>query len=146
VRDPIGLPSSTALTVSHALVSPPDLYVTVADYIGATVPHRDGMSLKPLVRGNWSTWPRTIQFGEYINIVSDVVPSYRLARGTPGNVAGKWKYIDYLGADTNELYDLVNDPSELTNKAGASGTNAQGIKYSDAQAGMQRALADYSGV
>jgi N-acetylglucosamine-6-sulfatase len=72
----------------------------------------DGKSFLPLFKSEDAEW-RTSFFAEYFH--------EKVARNTPSWQAVRikdWKYVDYVGLDTdemNELYDLKNDPGEEFN-------------------------------
>lgn len=65
-----------------------------------------GQSLLPLIDGS-ITWPRQVNFSEYHG---DWYGHYSARMVTDG----RWKLVWNL-SDLCELYDLVNDPAELTN-------------------------------
>ncbi len=108
-----------------------DLAPTVADMTGTTAPARvDGVSLLPLLRGEVTSLPREhllLSRGliplekEALSAVEEypetVVESPRRARLSDFNavVTERWKLVDYINSDREELYDLRHDPDELTN-------------------------------
>lgn len=106
----IGQPGQTNGAVTDATVvsNGLDLYPTICDYAGAAVPsHTSGLSLRPLVDGDATSFPR-----EYVPIESDV-----------GNaiVGERYKYVRcFSGARAEQLYDLNTDPHETCNSAQAS--------------------------
>jgi arylsulfatase A-like enzyme len=94
-----------------ALVSLVDVYSTVLDIAGVPPEshERHGRSLLPMVRGETVTdWPEVVVTeGSGHN---NAVISQRMIRDK------RYKYVFNAG-DTEELYDLENDPHELTNLA-----------------------------
>jgi N-acetylglucosamine-6-sulfatase len=108
-----------------------DLAPTIADMTDSHTPDRvDGMSLLPLIDGGAKTLPREhllLSRGliplekEALSAVEEfpetVVESPRHARLSDFNavVTERWKLVDYINSDREELYDLRNDPYELTN-------------------------------
>lgn len=107
-----------------------DLAPTIADMTGTPAPDRvDGLSLLPLLEATGSL-PREhllLSRGlipmekERLSTVEEypetVVESPRRARLSDFNavVTERWKLVDYINSDHEELYDLRNDPFELTN-------------------------------
>ena len=90
----------------------------------------DGLSLLPLLDAGETTLPREhllLSRGliplekEALSAVEEfpetVVESPRHARLSDFNavVTERWKLVDYINSDHEELYDLRNDPYELTN-------------------------------
>lgn len=108
-----------------------DLAPTVADMTGTPAPERvDGVSLLPLLEGRAERLPREhllLSRGliphekEALSAVEEfpetVVESPRRARLSDFNavVTERWKLVDYINSDREELYDLRRDPHELTN-------------------------------
>jgi N-acetylglucosamine-6-sulfatase len=89
------------------LVSNIDLAPTLGQLTGVTagIP-QDGVSLVPLLEGTATAWR------------SDVLITWR-SDGTSippywGVRTAEWKYVEYATGE-RELYDLANDPYELTN-------------------------------
>jgi N-acetylglucosamine-6-sulfatase len=108
-----------------------DLAPTIADMTGTPAPDRvDGLSLLPLLNGDQRTLPREhllLSRGliplekQALSAVEEfpetVVESPRHARLSDFNavVTERWKLVDYINSDQEELYDLRHDPYELTN-------------------------------
>jgi N-acetylglucosamine-6-sulfatase len=108
-----------------------DLAPTIADMTDTPVPDRvDGLSLLPLLEGGETTLPREhllLSRGliplekQALSAIEEfpetVVESPRHARLSDFNavVTERWKLVDYINSDHEELYDLRNDPYELTN-------------------------------
>jgi arylsulfatase A-like enzyme len=97
-------------TVVTAPVSHIDYYATILDYLGTAGPQSEGRSLRPLIEGKDNGKDR-IAVSEW-------------ARGNvPGYMAvdGRWKLLFGRTADStalDALYDLKDDPQELTNLIG----------------------------
>lgn len=90
-----------------------DMAPTLLDLCGARLPERlHGRSLAPLMRGEaWQ--PRTSFLIEHFS--DNVFPRVR-NMGYQAVRTQRWKYIHYRElADSDELYDLQNDPYELKN-------------------------------
>ena len=101
-------------TRSAALVQPPDLMPTLLDVAGLDGPENlQGKSLVPVMRGE-----------------SDAVRNIALTGGSPVNVGGnglyvgpkrlgvtdgQWTYMPNPSQQTEELYDLGNDPGQKEN-------------------------------
>jgi arylsulfatase A-like enzyme len=108
-----------------------DLAPTIADMTNTPAPERvDGLSLLPLLTGAEKRLPREhllLSRGliplekEALSAVEEfpetVVQTARRARLADFNavVTKRWKLVDYTNSDHEELYDLRNDPHELTN-------------------------------
>ena len=108
-----------------------DLAPTIADITGASTPDWvDGISLLPVLKGETTELPREhllLSRGliplekQALSAVEEfpetVVESPRHARLSDFNavVTQRWKLVDYTDSDHEELYDLRNDPYELTN-------------------------------
>jgi arylsulfatase A-like enzyme len=124
-------PGITAGTHISELAENIDLAPTIADITGTETPDWvDGMSLLPLLTGETTTLPREhllLSRGliplekEALSDVEEfpetVVQSERHARLSDFNavVTKRWKLVDYTNNAHEELYDLRNDPYELTN-------------------------------
>lgn len=127
VRGP-GIEPGTTIT---ELAGNIDLAPTIADMTGTPAPERvDGLSLLPLLTGAAATLAREhllLSRGliplekKALSAVEEfpetVVESPRHARLSDFNavVTKRWKLVDYINSDHEELYDLRNDPHELTN-------------------------------
>jgi arylsulfatase A-like enzyme len=79
-----------------------DLFPTICEWGGAEVPaDLDGRSLRPLLDGT----KQELRF----DVVGYFTDTQRMIRGE------RWKYIRYPKAGREQLFDLKNDPNELTN-------------------------------
>ncbi|MEP6002796.1 MAG: sulfatase, partial [Maribacter dokdonensis] len=90
-----------------------DFYPTILDYANIELmpnQHKDGISLKGLINEN-SNMPERSLFWHY--------PHYGNQGGDPSSVIrkGNWKLIHYYEENTNELYNLIEDPFEKQNLA-----------------------------
>ena len=108
-----------------------DLAPTIADITGAATPGWvDGVSLLPLLTGAATGLPRQHlllsrgliplekkALSDIEEFPETVVESPRHARLSDFNavVTQRWKLVDYTNGTHEELYDLRNDPGELTN-------------------------------
>ena len=100
-------PAGIAPCVAEAPVSLMDLYPTVLDYAGISLPEIpcDGMSLRPLLEGeNWTRAGIRAEFKEEKDAVR-----YRCF------ITEEWKLTEYAGAGYGELYHLKSDPEESRN-------------------------------
>ena len=87
-----------------------DLVPTILEFAGLPVPDDlHAVSLMPYLRGETHPNPRKYALTTY-NGQQFGLYSHRMIRDK------KWKYVWNL-ADTDELYDMVNDPHELCNLA-----------------------------
>lgn len=91
-----------------------DLYSTILDYAGAPLAQaeRDGKSLRPLLEGSATEWRDCIV--TEASGLDFIQYTQRALRW------GDYKYVFNCG-DPDELYDLKNDPSEITNLAFSAG-------------------------
>jgi len=89
-----------------------DIAPTLAEYAGVIPPAaRDGNSLVSVVNSTASTWRTDFWIENWEKIKNgNIVPEHLGVR------EANWKYIEYIDGD-KELYDLVNDPGELTSRA-----------------------------
>jgi arylsulfatase A-like enzyme len=104
-----------------------DLYATITDYLGVEPSEQHGASLRTLVDGTDSESDRTVfsQF-EHWNVMAQ---------------SRKLKYIWSNKPDeVDMLFDLENDPQEVTNLLG---TNPDRARHMDAATMMKQRLADW---
>ena len=101
-------------SVCEEIVSHLDLFPTLMDMAGlnpAVVPHLEGFSILPLLREEARIWRDAVYL--LYDMKFHAVAHMRMIR-TRG-----WKLIHhYENERLNELYDLQNDPGELTNLYG----------------------------
>ncbi len=89
---------------SDALVYLLDLYPTVCELVGADIPEGlDGKSLAPVIKGEQAGVRDSLflAYKEFMRAVRDE----------------RWKLIRYPHINKNQLFDLENDPDEMTNLA-----------------------------
>jgi len=98
-------------TVVERLVQNIDIAPTVLELAGIEKPERmDGLSLVKLLKGESVEWRDRVYYEYYWERNFPQTPT------THGVRTEKWKYIHYHGIwDTDELYDLENDPDEMNN-------------------------------
>lgn len=98
-------------TVVERLVQNIDIAPTVLESAGlAKPPHMDGLSMVKLLKGEETAWRDRVFYEYYWERNFPQTPT------THGIRTEKWKYIHYHGIwDTDELYDLENDPDEMNN-------------------------------
>ncbi len=102
-----GLPGGR--TVDH-VVANIDIAPTVLEAAGLTPPELDGRSFLPLLRGEQVPWRDTLLYEYYWERNFPHTPAMHAVRGA------RYKYIRYYGLwDTDELYDLQEDPLETRN-------------------------------
>jgi N-acetylglucosamine-6-sulfatase len=102
-----GLPAAT--TVSE-VVANIDIAPTILDAAGLTPPAMDGRSFLPLARGERVVWREALLYEYYWERNFPQTPTVHAVRGP------RYKYIRPYGLwDTDELYDLVDDPDETKN-------------------------------
>lgn len=106
------------------LVSGLDVTPTICDYAGVEPPpEMRGRSLRPALEGGNAAWRDFC--------VSEVnTNSGRMVR------TQRYKYITYAGDETEQLFDMVQDPGELTNLADDAG-------YADVLAAHRRLLGEW---
>ncbi|HAO89462.1 MAG TPA: acetylglucosamine-6-sulfatase [Gammaproteobacteria bacterium] len=93
------------------LVQNIDIAPTILEAAGLqTPPHMQGMSMTPLFARNETDWRDRIFYEYYWEMDFPQTPTMFGVR------TERYKYIRYHGIwDTNEFYDLENDPSETSN-------------------------------
>jgi N-acetylglucosamine-6-sulfatase len=102
-----GLPAGT--TVSE-VVANIDIAPSILDAAGLTPPAMDGRSFLPLARGERVAWREALLYEYYWERNFPQTPTVHAVRGA------RYKYIRYYGLwDTDELYDLIDDPAETRN-------------------------------
>ena len=93
---------------SDSLVSNYDFLPTLLHYLGLkeslpTAPESPGRNFAPVLRGEPVTWDNAV-FYEFENV--------RAVR------TERWKYVERIHQEPNELFDLKNDPGERNNRYG----------------------------
>lgn len=140
--------------ISNELISQVDIMPTLLSFLDLSIPSQvQGKNLENYLRGENISKPiRDVVFAEY-GVPGPPFNRYRLEKllpdyknnpvnwaegvpweGNPISMAGRfrmartldWKYVQYQN-DTGELYDMKNDPHELTNLYDISEYNA--IQY-----------------
>ena len=102
-------PGATPSRLVEQVVANIDLAPTLLELAGAPIPASvDGRSLVPLLRGNVSNW-RTEVLAQSAGTGTPVQSPAWIGVRSRENV-----YAEYVDGD-RELYDLINDPSELDN-------------------------------
>jgi len=97
-------------TVVTAPVSHLDCYATILDYLGVSGPTSEGRSLRPLIEGREDGQGR-VAISEW---AGDNVPGFMVTDG-------RWKLMlgrTAAARSVDALYDLKNDPQELSNLLG----------------------------
>lgn len=96
-------------TVTDAVASSVDLCDTILDVAGAAGDRRDGVSLRPLFRGD--RLPDRAVYWHY--------PHYSDQGGRPGGAVrrGEYKLVEYFEDGRRELFDLKRDVGEGRNLA-----------------------------
>jgi len=93
-----------------------DITPTVLDMLGYPIPQEmEGVSLLPLIENGESAFPEISVFIERLNILKAVRTN-------------SWKYIKNLKSNTEELYDLKNDPEETNNIISKNRNKANELK------------------
>ena len=124
-------------TVCMTPVNGPDLFTTFAALAGVKIPWRThGRDLTPLLRNPATSWPHPClyqftgeHFGSNVAKIVTGEPAAAVYHDVPWYVAvvqNGWKLIHYLKPGVgDELYDLANDPEELSNRIGLPGSAAR---------------------
>lgn len=100
-----------------------DLAPTIADLTGVETPRLDGSSLLPLLSETAPPWREDFLVEHYGAPPAPAVPSYCAVRSETHT------YVAYATGD-EELYNLVDDPFQLENRAGKA-------EFRDALEGMR---------
>jgi hypothetical protein len=104
-------PAAQQGQVTEALALNLDLPSTFLDWAGVPVPERyQGRSLQPIVAGRQPSDWRTETYHEHF-AVRNRIPAWEGLR------TERFKYARYFDHDHEFLYDLQNDPDELSNLA-----------------------------
>ncbi|TVQ22593.1 MAG: DUF4976 domain-containing protein [Spirochaetaceae bacterium] len=99
---------------SDALVSHYDIFPTILEYTGHSVPdttRRPGISLLPVLREPGSDRPDDADRG--VVVFSEYGPVHMI-------LTSRWKYVHRYPYGPHELYDLAEDPEESHNLFGLS--------------------------
>jgi arylsulfatase A-like enzyme len=98
-------------TVSDALVQNLDFAPTFLDYAGVEIPEdMQGKSMRRLMSGEDSEWRDAVYYTYY------EYPSIHMVKRHYGVATDRYKLMHfYYDIDEWELYDLENDPNEMTN-------------------------------
>jgi len=98
-------------TVVNNVVANIDVAETFLDAAGLKAPsYMDGTSFLPLLQGKQTEWRKGLLYEYYWERNFPQTPTIHALRGD------RYKYIHYTGIwDTDELYDLQNDPQETKN-------------------------------
>lgn len=98
-------------TIVEEVVANIDIAPTFLELAGLETPKdMDGKSYLPLLKGKKISWRDSIFYEYYWEYAFPQTPTVFALRGD------QFKYINYYGLwDTNELYDIKNDPLESSN-------------------------------
>jgi N-acetylglucosamine-6-sulfatase len=98
-------------TVVKQVVANIDIASTFLDYAGLKAPsYMDGKSFLPFLKGEEQPWRTGLLYEYYWERNYPQTPTIHALRGD------RYKYIHYTGIwDTDELYDLIDDPLETKN-------------------------------
>lgn len=126
-------------TVVEQVVANIDIGPTILEAMGlATPPHMDGRSFLPLAEGKQIPWRDYFLYVYYWEKNFPQSPTVFSLRGD------RYKYITYYGLwDTDELYDLREDPEESTNLIYEPGSRAIAREMEDRLYAM---MADLGGM
>ena len=89
-----------------------DYAPTILDYMGIAIPKEvDGRSLRPLLENQPVQWREDFLYEYY------AYPDWHYVKPNKGVRNSRWKYIEYYDFPRHEyeLYDMQNDPNEVTN-------------------------------
>lgn len=101
-------------SASEALVTAADVFTTVAAAAGAEVPeHVDGQDLVSLARGKQEPRPYLVSTaeGRYAAVID-----------------GRWALHWFVEGGTEQLFDLVDDPGEVRNRAGDDDPDVRAVR------------------
>ena len=98
-------------SINHELIQNLDYAETFLDIAGTSIPDdMQGNSLVPLLKGEKTTWRDAVYYHYY------EFPSVHMVSRHYGVRDSRYKLIHFYQFDQWELYDLKNDPDELTNQ------------------------------
>ena len=101
----------------YAPVMTHDLTSTILDLAGARpLPDMDGTSLRPVLTGPDRTWDRPVFTEAMLGGIPRTDPDFPAGIHEFGIRTGRYKYVRYADG-FEELYDLQEDPNELTGLA-----------------------------
>ena len=101
--------------VRYAPASTADLTATVLELAQApSLPAMDGRSLLPVMVGADTAWTTPVLTEGLLKEIPRTVADFPAVLTTSGIRTGRWKYTRYADGSA-ELYDLLEDPNELTN-------------------------------
>lgn len=99
----------------------PDVAPTVLEAAGLTVPdHWEARSLWPLLSKDEDGYGRDVVYAELSRDHIQTGAEYMIMRRDR-----EWKLVYYLGEEDGELYDLSNDPQEVSNLWGSKAYSAK---------------------
>jgi arylsulfatase A-like enzyme len=109
VYDPRAKQSLTSVTRQEMALNI-DIAPTILELAGVEIPSRmQGRSLVPLLKGQKPKWRKDF-FYEHLCLPKKIPQSIALRNE-------RWKYTRYIDYDWEELYNLANDPHEISNLA-----------------------------
>jgi len=106
---------------SDALISSVDLFATIADYAGVEIPpDRDGRSLRPYLEGGEEPSRERVVVGNFDiarlpKYVRDETPGLGDKQNAYAIRSDRWRYVWFVDADIEELYEIERDPNEARN-------------------------------
>jgi N-acetylglucosamine-6-sulfatase len=103
-------------TVVNEVVANIDVAPTFLEVAGLKAPdYMDGKSILPFLKGQSQSWRKGLLYEYYWERNYPQTPTMHAIRGD------RYKYIHYHGIwDTDELYDLQQDPAEMNNLANSA--------------------------
>lgn len=103
-----------------------DIYPTLLGLAGLGIPATcEGENLAPLVRGEQPAPARGYIHAEHADMLHDEVPGFHALTD------GRWKYIWFNPDGREQLFNLENDPHELTDLATCSTHNGELTRWRD---------------